>query len=515
MKKKMITLSLCCSCLLNAGWYDDAKEKANKAYETTKEYTSEKASNAYETTKEYTSKSYSNVKDKYKNYTKEQKEAHDAKILKCSTDLKEKLPQYALFLEQNYMDVNRKNEAKILKSYKSIKEKGISNKLESSMPKESILKLTSATSSLEYINIVISELKRVEKELKENDSEQLDLLLKQTEYLMYAWTTPLELLSTKKIYENSLLNGSNALYKNINKSNYANYTEFIYSMININLISENIIIQKDSAIKVGLKSYLTFWTLGASLLVTSPTTEDKKGLKSVCEEITDNLIKKDINSYLLENISSTLDIEEEKITKELDKIAKNNNLFEGAKIFNKDIKKLHEVSIVDNPLNDSWYLMLREYMELQDSFYKVKEEVNKVIKILAILPDREKQIAKLKQNLFDVDALYRKFDETVRYNIIDLPVSIYADLYSIELKKAKKWYDDDEKAMGDIAVAYNKACANMQKYMVSEFAINKVMRTTRILKKEFNEDEWKEVKTRAKLTQDWFNMLNKVKINNK
>ncbi len=69
--------------------------------------------------------------------------------------------------------------------------------------------------------------------------------------------------------------------------------------------------------------------------------------------------------------------------------------------------------------------------------------------------------------------------------------------------------------MGDIAIAYNKACANMQKYMVSEFAINKVMRITRALKKEFNDDEWKEVKTRAKLTQDWFNMLNKVKISNK
>jgi len=55
----------------------------------------------------------------------------------------------------------------------------------------------------------------------------------------------------------------------------------------------------------------------------------------------------------------------------------------------------------------------------------------------------------------------------------------------------------------------------MQKYMVSEFAINKVMRVTRLIKEEFNENEWKEVKTRAKLTQDWFNMLNKVEIKNK
>ena len=35
------------------------------------------------------------------------------------------------------------------------------------------------------------------------------------------------------------------------------------------------------------------------------------------------------------------------------------------------------------------------------------------------------------------------------------------------------------------------------------------------IKDEFNDAEWEEVITRAKLTQDWLNMLNKVKIENK
>jgi len=495
MKKQIISLSLCCTCILNAGWLDDAKAKLNRTYDATAAKTSE---------------AYHSAKNKYANYTKEQKEAHKAKITKCSNDLKEKLPQYGLFLEQNYMDVNKRNEDKILTSYIKLKAKNVSSELQSYMPEESLRKLTNATSTLEFTNIVLSELKRVQSELKHNNSEELKSLIKQTEFLMYAWTVPLELFSTKKIYDNSLLNISDSLYKNITKENYQNYTEFIYSMIDFNLINENIIVKKDSDLEGLLKT-----TPVATLVLGLPNSEDTKGLRAICEEITDSIIEKDAKTYLLENISATLDIEQSKIDKMLDEIAKNNNIFEGPVLFNKNIEKLHEVAIVDNPLNDSWYLMIREYMELQDDFYKMKKEIDKIIKILTILPDSEKQIAQLKQNLFDVDALYRKFDETVRYNIIDLPVSIYADLYFIEFRKGKKWYDDDEKAMGDIAIAYNKSCANMQKYMVSEFAINKVMRITRTLKKEFNEDEWKEIKTRAKLTQDWFNMLNKVQITNK
>lgn len=495
MKKQIIALSLCCSCILNASWLEDTKAKASQAYNSTKSYASD---------------TYAGAKAKYANYTEEQKEAHEAKITKCSNDLKEKLPQYGLFLEQNYMDVNRRNEAKIFTSYTKLKAKNISSQLQSYMPEESMNKLMNATSTLEYTNIVLSELVRVQKELEKNNPKALNSLIKQTELLMYAWTAPLELFSTKKVYDNSLLNFSTNLYKNIAKTNYANYTEFIYSMIDFNLINENLVVKKDSDLEDFLKtSPVVMIAFGL------PTGHNTKGLRAICEEITDSILDKDAKTYLLENISSTLDIEQTKIDKALDDISKNNNIFEGPVVFDKNLKKLHEVAIIDNPLNDSWYLMIREYMELQDDFYKMKKEIDKIIKILAILPDSEKQVATLKQNLFDVDALYRKFDETVRYNIIDLPVSIYADLYYIEFRKGKKWYDDDENAMGDIAIAYNKSCANMQKYMVSEFAVNKVMRITRTLKKEFNEDEWKEIKTRAKLTQDWFNMLNKVKISNK
>lgn len=495
MKKKILVISVCCSCMLHGGWLEDAEAKAKAAYDSTK------------TT---INKTVESTKESYDNYNKEVEEAKQKELDTCIEGIKTDIPRYGLYLEQHYMNVNNIGEHKILDSYKKLNSKGISSNLKTSLDPMLIEKLTNSKSTLEYSSSIISALKTIQKELKKNENEKLDSLIKQVQFLMFAWTTPMEISSTHNIYTSSLLKMNEELYENLIKSNYDNYTRFIYSLLYINFVNENIVIKKDTSLGVGLKAIVPFYLLGL------PTDEDKKGMETICKDLLDDTLTKEPSEIILENFSTTLNIQEEVIAKDLEMISKNNNLFERPVMFNKKITDLKEISIVDNPLNDNWYLMIREYMELQDDFYRMKKEVSKIIKILDVLPDTENQIATLKQNLFEVDALYRKFDEVVRFNIIDLPISIYADLYHIEFQKGKKWYDDDEKAMGNIAVAYNKACANMQKYMVSEYAIEKVMRITKLLKSEFDEEtEWKEVKTRAKLTQDWFNMLNKVEIKNK
>ncbi len=542
MKKQIIAISLCCACALQAGWYDDAKEKANSTYESSKESigatvadakksvnttvvsAKEISNSAYKSSKESigatvtdakksVNTTVESAKGEYDKYNKDKKEVKQKELDACVSKIKDDLPQYGLFLEQQYMDVNSRGEHKILDSYKKLKDKGISPDLKTNFDPSILSKLSQSKSTLEYSSSVISALKIIQKELKKNEKEKLDSLIKQVQFLMFAWTTPMEIASTQNIYDASLLEMNTDMIKSINTNNYDNYTRFIYSLLYVNLINENIVIKKDTSLDIGMSVFTGLGLIGGVL---TSNNEDKKGIEIVCKDLLGGTFSKDPSEIILANFSSTLDIPNETITKNLDEIAKNNNLFERPVMFNKNITDLKEVSIIDNPLNDSWYLMVREYMELQDDFYKMKKEVDKIIKILDVLPDTENQIATLKQNLFEVDALYRKFDEVVRFNIIDLPVSIYADLYYIEFQKGKKWYNDDEKAMGDIAVSYNKACANMQKYMVSEYAIEKVMRITKSLKSEFDEEtEWKEVKTRAKLTQDWFNMLNKVEIKNK
>jgi hypothetical protein len=502
MKKQIIAISLTCSCLLNASWIDDAKAKVNSAVDTAKEKTSILVDNA---------------KGKYSKYNEDKAKKKEAKLNKCISDIEQTLPTYALFLEQNYISSTKPIETKILNNYIKLKNKGISKELSKYLSHETLEKLSNSTSNIEYMSIVISELKKLQKEFKKNDKTVLSNLIKQTQYLMYAWTTPMEILSSQKIYDNSLLGLSSAFYNKINKDTYKNYNKFVYSMLFANLINENIVIPKDSSLKGSAKVYGAYITFGTSLLLTGiPNNKDKKGLKTICEDITNQIINNSTaDEYIQKNIATSLNIDKDKLAKIIKDIPNNKHLFQSAIFLNKDIKTYKEVNIINNPLNDSWYLMIREYMELQDNFYQAKKEVDKIIKILAILPNTEKEIAILKQSTFNVDGLYRKFDEIVRFNIIDLPLSIYADLYSIQVKKAKQWYDDDEDKITDIAVAYNKSCANMQKYLSSEFATLRVMNTMKVIKKELNEDEFKVAKTRAKLTQDWLNMLNKVKIQNK
>jgi len=468
MKKQIIILSIYCGSILSANMYNNSINDIN---------------NTYQTSIKKTVNIYNNTKLKYDKYKKEKEQKKQEKLNACILNFKDKLPKYRLFLEQYYMNANKNNEAKILLSYKKLNRIGISQQLDSTINKSTIKKLYSSTSTIEYTNIILSELKKIEEKLQSNNINNLDNLIKQTEFFMFAWTAPMEIFSTKNIYNNSLLDLSDKLYKHLNKQNYNEYSKFIYSMLFMNIINENVI--------------------------------DKENFGKVCKKLLNSYTDKNPNDFLSKNLISILDINKEKINQYIDNTAKKNNLFESAIIFNKNLKNLNKVNIIDNPLNDNWYMMIREYMELQNNFYKMKKNINKIIILLSSLPDSEKEIATLKEDLFQIDSLYRKFDEIVRYNIIDLPISIYADLYYNKLKKVEKWYKKDTNAISNIAVAYNKSCANMQQYMVSEFAINKVMKVTRALKKDFNQDEWKEVITKAKLTQDWFNMLNKIKITNK
>ncbi len=495
------------------GCFDESK----KAIDNVTEKTMSGVSSTIADTKDIIKSSVHTVEDKYDNYKNKKKEATQVEIDTCVNSIKNNLPNYQLFLEQNYMDVNQRVENDILKFYQKLQNKGISKDLQLTLNPIILKKLSNSSSTIEYMNTILTILKNIQNELKENHPKDKDRLIKNTQFMMFAWTTPMEILSTHKLHTSSLLGQSKELYKKLNKDNYDNYAKFIYSMLNGNFINENIIIRKSSIFTNMPYALGGLTTLGTKILKDKDKDKDKdkEGLDNVCKDIVESILEEDVNEYVIDNISTNLGIDTDKIQKLLETISKKNNLFKPAVSFKQNLKEIKAIPIVNNPLNDNWYLMLREYMELQDSFYKIKEEVQKVIKILSILPNYEKEVALLTQNLFYVDALYRKFDEVVRYNIIDLPVSIYADLYYIEFKKAKKWYDDDEKIMGNIAVSYNKSCANMQQYMVNEFAISKILRITKTLKKEFNDEEWKEVKTRAKLTQDWFNMLNKVKIENK
>jgi hypothetical protein len=303
MKKQIIALSICCSCLLNASWIDDAKLKASGVVD--------------------------NVKSKVTEYSDEKEKQKQVKINKCITDIEKNLPDYAIFLEQNYISSTKPIETKVLSNYKKLTLNGISNELQSSLDVDVVNKLANSTSNIEYMSTVLSELKKIQKQLKKNDKTKIDNLVKQTQFLMYAWTTPMEILSSQKIYDTSLLGISNQFYKNTNKDTYKNYNELIYSMLYINLMNENIVIPKDTTASALLKN---------NLYNGVPTTEAKKGLKNICTEITTRLINTDTaDDYIQSNFANNLNIEKDKLANDIKGIKNNKDLFESAVFLNKNI----------------------------------------------------------------------------------------------------------------------------------------------------------------------------------
>ena len=515
MKKRLWILVLCGAVWSSAGWmedaYDSTAKSASQAYDGAKNLTKEtgsyweaKSKEAYFDAKKSAKEIKKDAEKKYKDY----EDGKELEITNCVKDLEATLPQYSLFLEQHYMLDNKYREEKILNSYKALNKKGISIKLQNSVSSELLNKLQHSTSTIEYMATVISGLKTIQSRLKEQNPDEVKSLVKEAQFLMFAWTAPMEIFATKNIYDASLVGMSKPLNITLDKDNYINYSNYVYSLLFVNLLKENIIIDKDRTKGVALKLWFTYGLYRMQ--------DEIKGVKEICEDILGNMVESsNPHDYILNNLSNNFNIEREVLKKKVNAVSEKKTIFENSIIFSKIKPELKEINIIDNPLNDSWYFMIREYTELQDNFYNSKKEIDKIIKILSVLPDAEKEIAILKQNIFDVDALYRKLDGVVRYNIIELPVIIYADLYSIQLAKAKEWYDVDESKIEDIAVAYNKSCANMQQYISSEFALERALHTLRLIKKELNEEELEQAKTRAKMTQDWLNMLNKVEVKNK
>ena len=183
-------------------------------------------------------------------------------------------------------------------------------------------------------------------------------------------------------------------------------------------------------------------------------------------------------------------------------------------IFYIPFNEFSNADLINMPLNDDWYSMIRIYKELQDGFYKSKKEVKKIIKILEVLPDTEIVRSELQNYMYDVDKLYRSLDRMARHTVFSVPISLYTDIYTDKFKEEKGLFNDDEDGIADIAVSFNEACANMQKYLADRKVMAKVLKLNKKIKKEFKDEHWKEVVTRAKLGQDWLNMLNKVEIRN-
>lgn len=360
--------------------------------------------------------------------------------------------------KENYITIDEKN---ILAIYRELYSRGINQSLSVKFDQLQYLNLKNAPAEIAYMNHIISGLKRVQKGLKQQNTEELEKYLNQTKYLMYAWTLPFEILATKNIVKNSLLGGTQAFYDKEIKTVYEAYNKLISSLASLKN-KQDIEAEFQTAFEINPCNNL------------EETLKTREGMLPI-------IFSK--NESGEQNYSIIFDI---------------------------PFEDMIEVTNLDNITSDEWYHMIRVYVTLQDQFYETKKEIEKILNILKILPNTENQTANLQKELISIDNLYRKLNDLARYNIFGLPISIYLDLYTHELNLALDGINDEER-IREIAISFNKTCANMQNYIVNEDVLDKLLNFQKSIKKEFDDEEWKEVKTRAKLTKDWLRMLEKVK----
>jgi len=451
MKKIIFTIILCCSCVLNAGWFGLTKDK------TTAELLTEKIENE---------KRLENEKIENEKRLEIERIETEKKIKICKENLSKDLATFENISKKYYFLQNTDEEENILKQYKGI------------AINESLLRLTQTDSLMEYMQIILSEIRKTKKELEQNKIS-IEEFSKKINGLIFAWTVPYEILSTKNIFDHSITGLAPLVYKNINKKTYNNYENFI------------------KEIRIKLLPDIVFFIENAY-----------ESTEKVCYTDNEFNLSGYYDSNIYTNGRTSLFNEKGHMSIIFNRIENSNDESVGT------IDKA-KIKVLNNPFNDEWYMMIREYIKIQDRFYKIKKEINKIIDSLSKVDNAEKIVVKMEENLILSDSLYRKLDALVRYNVIGLPLAIYSDIYTFEIRNAQGIFNDDEEKIAEIALKYNQTCANMQKYVSSEFTRNKFLQVVKLIKKELKDEEYQEIVTSAKLSQDWLNMLNKVKVENK
>jgi len=455
MRKVIFATILCCSCVLNAGWLGLTKDKTPAELEIERIET--------------------------ERILEIERIETEKKIKICIENTINSLGGSRTILNKYYFLQNIANEKSVLRQYKNIE------------IKESLIKLTNADSLVEYMQIVLSDIRKSKRDL-ENNKISLEEFSKKINSLIFAWTVPYEILSTKNVYDHSLSGLASSVYKNIDKKTYVNYEKFIASIIPRNIML--------TGFSNGIYSTMEE--------VESVCTDDNNyDVYTWFRAYFSTRFNEDEASFFVEEKLNIYD-ESGHVSILFNEIEKNEDL----NISNHPINE-EKTMVLNDPFNDEWYMMIRKYIKLQDKFYKIKSEINKIANSLSNIDGTEKIVTKIEENLILSDSLYRKLNAIVRYNVIGLPLAIYSDIYTLEIAKAKGLFNDDEEQIAKIALKYNQSCANMQKYVSSEFTRNKFLQIVKIIKKELKEKEYKEIVTNAKLSQDWLNMLNKVKVENK
>jgi hypothetical protein len=172
--------------------------------------------------------------------------------------------------------------------------------------------------------------------------------------------------------------------------------------------------------------------------------------------------------------------------------------------------------IITNYFPDSWYLMIREYINTQNTFFNSKNITKDLLKTFLPLTNYEKdnyrehsKAIKLISNYSTfADLYFKKIDSLYRFYIFDLPVTMLCKYSYYRARSAKHWLDDKDELKKTLL---DFAAISEFKFTVAPSTDDWIITTSKELKSSFDEKEYAEIKAQSKLTKEWYNLLPKVK----
>jgi hypothetical protein len=180
----------------------------------------------------------------------------------------------------------------------------------------------------------------------------------------------------------------------------------------------------------------------------------------------------------------------------------------------KAIKPYESINVNYHP--DEWYYIIRQYIEMQNTYYQFSDRRKKILKIYSSLTNiPSANIEEHRDNLYRFDKFnqlqdlfFKKVDSLVRYNYFDVPVQQLSWYSYLRCKEAQHWLDDKDK-MTKALVDF--ASIKEFKYTADPVTDDILIRTRKAFKRNYSDEEYKEAEAQVKIKKEWYDLLPQVK----
>jgi hypothetical protein len=172
--------------------------------------------------------------------------------------------------------------------------------------------------------------------------------------------------------------------------------------------------------------------------------------------------------------------------------------------------------MVKDFLPDEWYFAIRQYVDIQNSFYKSRDLLNKLIShYTGIVPINDahydlhsKQMNKLNEFAMINDLYFKKLDTLLRNWIFDYPVLFLSGYSYLRCKAAQHWWDD----MEEMQKALLDFCSiDPFKYTVNPDTDEYLIIVRKEFKRNFGDEKYNEIAAQVILRKPWYDLHAMVK----